>query len=111
MKISIPTLSGIKVFDSGLRDIVRTIENLAQELMLFTANGITVKENVSHEVVTVQNEGILPSWVTVKHSLRRIPLGVMLQKGGSAYILDVKLNERSAEFYLAGGSQLTLVLM
>ena len=111
MRITIPTLIGIKEMPVYMREVINILEQLVKELTILTANGTTIRDNVSHEVITLYNQESTQQWIRVTHKLEREPIGVLLQSGNFGSILDTRLRQRSAEFLLAPGSKITVVLM
>ena len=110
MRINLPNLSGMREIPSEMKDIVRYIVDFGEYIRTFTSRGIIPAENVSYETIYLTNPGVTPEWVEVTHNLKRTPLFFAVQNGGTAYILDSRLNERSVQFLLAGGATLRVII-
>lgn len=110
MRISLPNLSGLREIPSEMREVVKFVVDFGEYIRSFTARGIIPAENVSHEAISITNPQVTPEWVEKEHSLGRAPLFFAVQTGGTAYILDSRLNERSVQFLLAGGATLRIII-
>lgn len=111
MRIALPSFSGLKELPSNMKEIVKVLEELGRNLVDFTSKGIITSDNLSTEVIRVINEDALSSWIEVKHSLKRQPIGFVFQSGGPGYVLDSELREKTCRFLLSGGVKVTLVLL
>jgi hypothetical protein len=109
MRISIPTLSGITSPSPVTKEIIRSIEEIATNLLAFTSRGIVPKLNISHEVVTLVSEE--QGWITRPHSLRREPLGYLLRGGNPSAILDIRLTADSVQVLMKQASSISIVVM
>ena len=110
MRISLPTFSGMKEASNEMKEVVKWLNDLAQALARFTAKGITFRDNLNHEVFVVRNVAADAAWIEVTHSLKRLPTGYMLQRGGTSAVQDAILGERSVKFLLAGYTEITIVI-
>ncbi len=109
MRITIPTLSGISNPFPGLREVIRSIEEIATGLQDMTSRGIIPQANISHEVVVLRGEGY--GWITVPHSLRREPLGYLLRSGTPSVILDSRLSRDTVQVLLKEAATVSIVVM
>ena len=111
MRITIPTITGLGNIPVYIHQILRSLEQMAKELYVLTSNGITIKNNVSYEVVDFKNEEATAQWVTRRHGLKREPIGLLWRGGNIAGASNVTVSEGTVAIYLEAGTSLTLVLM
>lgn len=111
MKISLPTLRGFQDIPDSIVEFVKVLSELLEYIRRLANRGINLTENASYEILTMVNTGTDPAWITVDHNLRRVPLGFLLQSGGTSQILDSQLQERVVKLFLAPGANVRLVLL
>jgi hypothetical protein len=111
MRITIPTITGLANTPAYIQQIVSSIEQLAKELYVLTSKGMTLKNNISYEIVQFKNEENTPRWVLRRHGLGREPIGLLWRKGNISAAKEVIFSESDVSVYLDAGASLTLVLM
>lgn len=111
MRISIPTITGLANSPAYIQQIVASLEQLAKEVYVLTSKGMTLKSNVSYEIVQFKNEENTVRWIQRRHDLKREPIGVLWRKGDINSAKDIMFSERDVSIYLDAGASLTLVLM
>jgi hypothetical protein len=111
MRINIPTISGITPINPIIREIVRSIEQIAQGLATFTSNGIIAQDNISYSTLKLTNQESEETWIKLAHDLRRKPIGYLMVEGSPASILDARIGNSRIEVKLAPLASVTIALM
>lgn len=111
MKLNIPTFSGLKEASKEMKEVIKWLNDLAQNLSNFSSKGIAVRDNLDHNVFVVRNDSAMPEWITIPHNLKRVPTGYFLQKGGTYSVQDAILGERTAQFLISSYTEVTVVIL